>query len=112
VELKVDDEIHKSVAEATGPVGALDHALRKALAKSYPSINDVVLKDYKVRILDTGKGADARILVQIESSDGKEFWGTVGASDNIIEASWEALKDSVEYKLQREDELKEKDLEN
>lgn len=104
VKLKVDDEIHHTVAKARGPVGALDNALRQALAKSYPCINEVGLRDYKVRILDSGKGANSRILVQIESSDGKEFWGTVGASDNIIEASWEALKDSVEYKLQQEDE--------
>ena len=102
VKLKVNGVEHHEVAEARGPVGALDHALRKALATSYPIINEVSLRDYKVRILDTGQGADARILVHIESSDGKELWGTVGASDNIIEASWEALKDAVEYKLHKE----------
>jgi 2-isopropylmalate synthase len=104
VKLKVDGEIHHEVAETTGPVGALDHALRKALEKSFPSIGEVTLSDFKVRILDSGEGADARIRVQIESTDGKEIWGTVGASDNIIEASWEALKDSVEFKLHKEQE--------
>ena len=101
VKLKVGDEQHHEVAEATGPVGALDHALRKALIKVYPEIKEVSLSDFKVRILESGQGADARIRVQIETTDGEEIWGTVGASDNIIEASWEALKDSVEYKLQK-----------
>ena len=101
VKLKVDGQIHHEVAEATGPVGALDHALRKALIKAYPEINEVSLSDFKVRILESGQGADARIRVIIETTDGEEIWGTVGASDNIIDASWEALKDSVEYKLQK-----------
>lgn len=101
VKLKVDGELHHEVAEATGPVGALDHALRKALIKAYPEINEISLSDFKVRILESGQGADARIRVIIETTDGEEIWGTVGASDNIIEASWEALKDSVEYKLQK-----------
>ncbi len=101
VKLRVNGEIRHTVAESQGPVGALDHALRKALEKDYPEINEVTLSDFKVRILDGGKGADARILVHVESTDGEEIWGTVGASDNIIEASWEALKDSVEYRLSR-----------
>ncbi len=101
VKLKVGGELRHEVAEATGPVGALDHALRKALIKAYPEIDEVSLSDFKVRILDSGLGADARIRVIIETTDGEEIWGTVGASDNIIEASWEALKDSVEYKLQK-----------
>ena len=101
VKLRVNGEIRHTVAESQGPVGALDHALRKALEKDYPQINEVTLSDFKVRILDGGKGADARILVHVESTDGEEIWGTVGASDNIIEASWEALKDSVEYRLSR-----------
>lgn len=101
VKLQVNGKIHHTVAEASGPVGALDHALRKALEKAYPVIKEINLTDFKVRILDSGEGTDAIIRVQIESTDGKEVWGTVGASDNIIEASWEALKDSVEYKLLR-----------
>ncbi len=102
VKIKVKDEIHHVVAESHGPVGALDRALRQALEKDFPGIKDVSLSDFKVRILDSAEGTDARIRVQIESSDAKEIWGTVGASDNIIEASWEALKDSVEYKILRD----------
>ena len=101
VKLKVKGDIHHEVAEASGPVGALDHALRKALQKAYPEIEEIQLCDFKVRILDSGEGADARIRVQVDSTDGKNYWGTIGASDNIIEASWEALKDSVEYKLNK-----------
>ena len=102
VKLKIDGRVCHEVAESRGPVGALDHALRKALEKAYPAIKEVTLSDFKVRILESGEGTDAIIRVQIESSDGKEIWGTVGASDNIIVASWEALKDSVEYKLLNE----------
>ncbi|MEO0509443.1 MAG: citramalate synthase [Verrucomicrobiota bacterium] len=99
VQLKVGDEVHHTVAEATGPVGALDAALRKAIAPVFPEIGEVELIDFKVRILESQHGTDAIIRVQIESTDGQEIWGTVGASDNIIEATWEALVDSVEYKI-------------
>ncbi len=99
VKIKVDGKTLHTVAESHGPVGALDHALRQALENAYKGIKDVNLTDFKVRILDSGEGTEARIRVQIESTDGKEIWGTVGASDNIIEASWEALRDSVEYKI-------------
>jgi len=99
VQIKVDNEIPHTVAEANGPVGALDAALRKAIAPVFPEISEVELIDFKVRILDSQHGADAIIRVQIESTDGREIWGTVGASDNIIEATWEALVDSVEYKI-------------
>ena len=99
VQVKVGDVVHHTVAEATGPVGALDNALRKAIAPVFPEISEVELIDFKVRILESQHGADAIIRVQIESTDGKEIWGTVGASDNIIEATWEALVDSVEYKI-------------
>lgn len=104
VQVKIGDEIHHTVAEASGPVGALDDALRKAIAPAFPEIMEVELIDFKVRILDSQHGADAIIRVQIESTDGKEIWGTVGASDNIIEATWEALFDSVEYKILLESE--------
>jgi 2-isopropylmalate synthase len=100
VQVKIGDEIHHTVAEARGPVGALDDALRKAIAPAFPEIMAVELVDYKVRILESQHGADSIIRVQIESTDGNEIWGTVGASDNIIEATWEALVDSVEYKIQ------------
>ncbi len=92
------------MAESNGPVGALDAALRKAIAPVFPEISEVELIDFKVRILDSQHGTDAIIRVQIESTDGKEIWGTVGASDNIIEATWEALIDSVEYKILLESE--------
>ena len=99
VKIAVDGVESHTVAEARGPVGALDHALRKALEPSYPFVEQMRLVDFKVRILDSNDGADAQIRVQVESSDGHRSWGTVGASDNIIEASWEALKDAYEYKI-------------
>ncbi len=99
IKLKVDGETQYVVAEDPGPVGALDKALRLALAKSFPQLSELSLKDYKVRILDSKQGAEAKTRVLIESSDGSELWGTVGASDNIIEASWQAIRDSIEYKI-------------
>jgi 2-isopropylmalate synthase len=99
VKVRVKDEIEQTVAEGDGPVNALDTALRKALIRFYPEIAKVVLTDFKVRILDPEEATAAKTRVLIESSDGKDSWGTVGVSENIIEASWEALVDSVEYKL-------------
>lgn len=104
VQLRIGDEIHHTVAESSGPVGALDHALRKAIAPAFPEIMEVELIDYKVRILETEHGTDAITRVLIESTDGEATWGTVGASDNIIEATWRALVDSVEYKILLESE--------
>ncbi len=88
-----------TVAEGDGPVNALDAALRKALRPFYPQIDSVRLEDYKVRIIGGQLGTGARTRVLIASTDGKNSWGTVGVSDNIIEASWLALTDSLEYKL-------------
>tara|TARA_B110000879_G_C10784448_1_gene360260 strand:- start:23 stop:580 length:558 start_codon:yes stop_codon:yes gene_type:complete len=99
VQVRIGDAVHHTVAEANGPVGALDHALRKAIAPVFPEIMAVELIDYKVRILETEQGSDAITRVLIESTDGEATWGTVGASDNIIEATWRALVDSVEYKI-------------
>ena len=99
VQIDINEERLHTVADATGPVGALDNALRKAIAPHFPEIAEIDLIDFKVRILESQHGADAIIRVNIESTDGKENWGTVGASDNIIEATWEALVDSVEYKI-------------
>jgi 2-isopropylmalate synthase len=99
VKLRINGEVYHTVAEATGPVGALDLAIRRALEQVYPQISSVKLTDFKVRILDGKQGAESITRVQIESTDGNEIWGTVGASDDIIEASWEALLDSYEYKL-------------
>jgi 2-isopropylmalate synthase len=100
VTLMVGQERLKAIADDTGPVGALDKALRLALQQRFPSVANVRLSDYKVSILDGTRGSGSVTRVQIESTDdGKRYWGTVGASDDIIEASWEALKDSFEYKL-------------
>jgi 2-isopropylmalate synthase len=92
------------VAEGDGPVNALDAALRRALEDFYPQIKEVHLIDYKVRVVNARKGTAAKVRVIIESRDKDDIWGTVGVSENIIEASWQALVDSVEYKLQKEKE--------
>ena len=99
VKLTVNGELRHTVAECVGPVGALDKALRLALEPSYPKLKDMELRDFKVRILDGRSGANARTRVLIESAQGHEVWGTVGVSDNIIDASWEALLDAVNYTL-------------
>jgi len=99
VKVKVDDKIIHTVAEGNGPVNALDGALRKALLQFYPSLIQVKLIDYKVRILEESVGTESQVRVLIESSDGVEQWRTVGSSTNIIEASWLALADSLEYWL-------------
>ena len=99
VKVRVGKEIMHTVAEGNGPVNALDQALRKALLQSYPSLAAVELVDYKVRILEESTGTASQVRVLIESSDGAEQWRTVGSSTNIIEASWLALADSLEYWL-------------
>jgi len=99
VKIKVNGESVHTVSECTGPVGALDKALRLALEHVYPSLKQMRLTDYKVRILDSKQSTNAPTRVLIETTDGRNQWGTVGVSDNIIDASWEALRDSVEYKL-------------
>ncbi len=104
VKVRVNGEIEQTVAEGDGPVNALDGALRKALFRFYPSISNVQLTDFRVRILDPEEATAATTRVLIESTDGDDTWGTVGVSGNIIEASWEALFDSVEYKLFRDEE--------
>lgn len=106
VKLEVKGETVHTVSEGDGPVNALDRALRAALTKFYPRIADVRLVDYKVRIIDSQLATAAKTRVLIESTDGAEIWGTVGVDDNIIEASWEALVDSVEYKLFKDEKQK------
>ena len=81
------------------PVNALNLALKKALVRFYPEIKDVKLVDYKVRVLEERAGTESKVRVLAESSDGKESWSTVGVSENIIEASWQALRDSFNYRL-------------
>lgn len=99
VRVRVGDEIAHTVAEGDGPVNALDGALRRALAKFFPKLKGIALTDYKVRIINGTTGTAARTRVLITSSDGKREWGTVGISENIIEASLQALVDSMEYAL-------------
>ena len=95
----VGDETEQTVADGDGPVNALDKALRKALLHFYPDIRAIRLIDYKVRVLEEKSGTSAKVRVLIESSDGQNSWGTVGVSSNIIEASLQALNDSINYYL-------------
>ncbi|HVN64100.1 MAG TPA: alpha-isopropylmalate synthase regulatory domain-containing protein, partial [Candidatus Binataceae bacterium] len=92
----------RNSAIGNGPVNALDSALRKALLPYYPNLASMQLVDYKVRVLEGGAGTGARVRVLIESSDDKRRWGTVGLSNNVVEASWQALVDSIEYKLHKD----------
>jgi 2-isopropylmalate synthase len=101
VKLKVGDEVEHVVGEGDGPVNALDAALRKSLEGFYPDLREVRLIDYKVRVVNGREGTAARVRVVIESRDKGGVWGTVGVSENVIEASWLALVDSVEFKLQQ-----------
>lgn len=101
VKVCVGEDKEYTVAEGDGPVNALDAALRKALRHFYPQIDEIALEDYKVRIINGQAGTAARTRVLITSKDGHGTWGTVGVSDNIIEASWLALVDSFEYRLRR-----------
>ncbi len=101
--VKVGGHIEHTAATGKGPVNALDNALRKALEKFYPGLKEVKLHDYKVRVLTAGKGTSAKVRVLIESGDKESRWGTVGVSENIIEASYQALVDSVDYKLLKEE---------
>ncbi|HXC35279.1 MAG TPA: citramalate synthase [Candidatus Acidoferrales bacterium] len=101
VRVRVGKKTHHEVAEGDGPINALDAALRSALTKSFPRLKKIKLTDYKVRILDSTTGTAAKTRVLIESSDGKREWGTVGLSENIIEASLQALAESMEYALMK-----------
>ena len=101
VKVRVGGQVAHTVAEGDGPVNALDSALRGALVQFFPQIKRVRLTDYKVRILDSTTGTAAKTRVLIQSTDGKGEWGTVGVDDNIIEASLQALVDSMEYRLMR-----------
>ncbi len=101
--VRVGEQIEHTAAVGNGPVNALDNAIRKALEKFYPELKEVKLLDFKVRILSTQDGTAARTRVLIESGDHTSKWGTVGVSENIIEASWQALVDSIDYKLLKEE---------
>jgi 2-isopropylmalate synthase len=99
VKVRVGQERAHTVADGDGPVNALDTALRTALVRFYPALEHVRLTDYKVRIINSAAGTAAKTRVLIQSSDGVDEWGTVGVNDNIIEASLEALVDSLEHAL-------------
>ena len=109
IKLRVDGKEEHTAAEGVGPVSALDRALRKSLTTFFPCIKDIRLTDYKVRVLNPKGATDAKVRVLIESSDGHDTWGTVGVSENLIEASWQALVDSITYKLKKEYGYKRKD---
>jgi 2-isopropylmalate synthase len=99
VKIKINDKIIHTVADGNGPVSALSRALRKALLKDFPIIEKIQLTDYKVRVLDGKTGTQSKVRVLILSRDEEDIWGTVGVSTDIIEASWLALVDSLEYRL-------------
>jgi 2-isopropylmalate synthase len=99
VKVKVGGVEEHTVAEGDGPVHALDRAVKKALVRFYPEIEEIHLVDYKVRVLDARQGTAAKVRVLIESRDGQQSWTTIGVSPNLMEASWMAIIDSVLYKL-------------
>jgi 2-isopropylmalate synthase len=101
IKIHVGGERLISTAEGNGPVNALDSALRQAIVKTHPHLADIELVNYKVRILDEAKGTGAVTRVLLDASDGERSWGSIGVSENIIEASWEALVDSIEYGMLR-----------
>lgn len=106
IKVSVGDETEITAAEGDGPVNALDNALRKALNGFFPEINEMKLVDFKVRVIEGSDGTGAKVRVRIDSRDPNEIWSTVGVSENIIEASWQALADSVQYKLLKEEKKK------
>lgn len=103
IKIKVDGADEITAAEGDGPVSALDNALRKALGKFYPDIDNMHLVDFKVRVIDGRAGTAARVRVFIESRDQDEIWSTIGVSEDVIEASWQALADSFQFKLAKRD---------
>jgi len=108
VKIKIGDNIRHEVAEGDGPVNALDSAMRKALNGTFPGLNDMKLIDYKVRVINSEAATAAGVRVTIESEDqsDRDIWGTVGVSENIVEASWIALTDAIEYKLCKDETKK------
>jgi 2-isopropylmalate synthase len=106
IKISVGEEHEITAAEGDGPVNALDNALRKALNGFFPEIREMRLVDFKVRVIEGTDGTGAKVRVRIDSRDSQEIWSTVGVSENIIEASWQALVDSVQYKLLKEENKK------
>jgi 2-isopropylmalate synthase len=105
VKLRIGDTVRHEVAEGDGPVNALDAAMRKALEAAYPNLAEMALVDYKVRVINSEAATAAGVRVVIESRDEQDLWGTVGVSENVIEASWLALVDSFEYKLCKDETM-------
>ena len=101
VVIKIDNEIIENTASGSGPVNALDLALRGALLDKFQFLNEVVLTDYRVRVVGGNKGTESLVRVIIESSDKDSTWSTIGVSKDIVDASWKALIDSIEFKLMR-----------
>ncbi len=101
IKVHVDGDRVIQTAEGNGPVNALDKALRLAIESKYPHLGEIHLVNFKVRILDENKGTGAVTRVLIDSSDGRDSWGSVGVSENLVEASWQALVDSLNYGLNR-----------
>lgn len=110
IRMMVGGKEEHTIAIGNGPVNALDIAMRKALSATYPGLHDVELVDYKVRVLSTGEGTSSRVRVLIESTDGEHQWNTVGVSGNVIEASWLALSDSIEYKLLLDEQARNREV--
>ncbi|HZK44377.1 MAG TPA: citramalate synthase [Syntrophomonadaceae bacterium] len=110
IKMKVGDKTYHTAADGDGPVNALDNSLRKALTEVYPEIAEMHLSDYKVRVLNGNEGTAAKVRVLIESADQTNKWSTVGVSENIIEASWQALVDSIDYMLMKRHEVSKEDI--
>ena len=108
VKVQVGEELRHTVSLGDGPVHAMDQAIRKSLIEFYPSLSEMRLSDFRVRVLDEKSGTAASVRVLIQSEDGTDSWWTVGVSENIIEASWMALKDSIEYKFVKDESRKKK----
>ena len=106
--VKVGGQVAHTASVGNGPVNALDNALRKALERFYPELKEMHLEDYKVRVLSSLEGTGAKVRVLIESADGESKWGTVGVSTDILEASWQALVDSISYKLYQEEQKRQR----
>lgn len=104
IKISVDGKEEITAAEGNGPVNALDNALRKALTRFYPQIKEMHLVDFKVNIIEGSDGTAAKVRVRLESRDATEVWSTIGVSGNIIEASWQALADSIQYKLSKSEQ--------
>jgi 2-isopropylmalate synthase len=106
VKIKVGGKQELTAAEGYGPVSALDNALRKALDRFFPDLDTMRLVDFKVRVIDGSRGTAAKVRVLIESRDQERIWTTIGVSEDIIEASWQALADSFQYKLANEEKIR------